>query len=796
MTEWRIGSQCFVALPTNSCRIAIEIQTDLIYYRVAVQTDVPCTSGYSVYSQTQHTFGWGILSSAQFEKRRSGKQPGMSDPLRLEIHLFRRDPSSYIVEIQLVDPNSQQERAPVRSTVSFDEAALREQNLNPSNYGKQLFQDLFKDPKILAIYDEARNLQGLNQPANPVLRIRLYIDGDSLELHTLRWETLRDHRSDEWLLGQDDLRFSRFLSGNRWEPIEKRAKGDLRALVIIANPQGLGAGDYAKYAPVDVAGEKQRAQDSLGEFYAEDAVLASDPQEPTRVTLETIRQHLRDGYTEQGIPRAFDVIYLAAHGGLISKGPDQGPVLLLDDENGNPIIVRGADLADEIQSMSSDKRPRLFVLASCKSADAGAPGPAAGEVSTADDKGAMSALGPMLSRAGVPAVVAMQGSVTMQTVETFMPAFFSELRAAEPNGGLVDRAMSVARSAVRQRADAYMPVLYLRLKDGKLWYVPGYTAGYEDWQFLVERVNTGKAIPILGHGLFETVCGPFSQAAYDWAEKVNYPLAPHNRQNLYQVAQFLANRFDADYPIERLYGFLDSQLAQTYNLSPVGDNGEALRQRLAEVGALRRAQNPNNSYEILARLPINIYILSTPDNLLVDALTTAGVNKEPVIDYLRWNNQIRDLQTFPSEYKTAKETGYQPTTQRPLVYYLFGCLHIPESLVLTEDNYFDYLMSLEHQAVQIPLEIITAWKTHAILFLGFQADDWIFRLLLRSILNEERRDQNKKYKTVSMQISPDENTPDPASAQRYLEKVFTKANIGVFWGNSDEFLKELWRRMQ
>src|SRR5262249_3612109 len=76
--------------------------------------------------------------------------------------------------------------------------------------------------------------------------------------------------------------------------------------------------------------------------------------------------------------------------------------------------------------------------------------------------------------------LAMQGKVSMQTVTTAMPVFFSELLGH----GQVDRALAVARREVRERRDSWMPALFMRLKSGRIWYEPGLTppveaVGYE-----------------------------------------------------------------------------------------------------------------------------------------------------------------------------------------------------------------------------------------------------------------------------------------------------------------------------
>ena len=46
---------------------------------------------------------------------------------------------------------------------------------------------------------------------------------------------------------------------------------------------------------------------------------------------------------------------------------------------------------------------------------------------------------------------------------------------------------------------------------------------------------------------------------------------------------------------------------------------------------------------------------------------------------------------------------------------------------------------------------------------------------------------------VGVQVNPDEHSlVDVRRARRYLERYFDKeANLGVFWGSADDFLREL-----
>jgi hypothetical protein len=137
----------------------------------------------------------------------------------------------------------------------------------------------------------------------------------------------------------------------------------------------------------------------------------------------------------------------------------------------------------------------------------------------------------------------------------FMPAFFRELQ----RDGQLDRAVAVARGAVRDRADWYMPVLFMRLKSGCLWYAPGFESDQsqlEKWPAMLAQIRDRHWTPILGPGLTDSLLGSRREIAQRWAETFNFPMAPHNREDLPQVAQFLAVNQGSYFPQSELVNYL------------------------------------------------------------------------------------------------------------------------------------------------------------------------------------------------------------------------------------------------
>ncbi len=328
--------------------------------------------------------------------------------------------------------------APLR----FDLAGLRaRRNGDYAAYGAYLAGQLLAEAGARSFFEQARAV-ALAQGA--ALHIRLFLDPGALALHDLLWETLRLPGADAPLLTGETIRFSRYLSARHAGVVDTPSAADVRALVAVAAPK-----DSARYrlAEVRVLDELQAARAGLGD------ILADELAAPQPVTLNRLLDRLRDGY---------GLLYLVAHGILV----DGEPQVLLEDEDGAGRWVSGVELAARIGELRDQQRPRLVVLVSCQSAGTG-ESDAAGL-----DGGALAGLGPRLAAAGVPAVVAMQGNLSMATAAQFMPAFLRELR----RDGVVDRAVAVARGAVRERPDWWMPVLFTRLEDGRLFELPSTAA--------------------------------------------------------------------------------------------------------------------------------------------------------------------------------------------------------------------------------------------------------------------------------------------------------------------------------
>lgn len=696
----------------------------------------------------------------------------------LEIALHRRDAGSYHVDLRFRQPDSDADVRPSGKLepLRVDREVLLPLAADPAGYGRELARQLFVEAGVAAALDKAR---AVAETQGAPLRVRLFIGPSVPELHNLHWETLFDPATFDPkngpadgtpLLTNENIIFSRYLTSLDWRPVRLQPQRDLKALVVVANP-----GDITsrwKMAEVKVEEELATARTGLGE------IACTELADPGTATLANLVQRLRDD---------MDILYLVAHGALI----DGEPLLYLEDENGKTTAVPGRELVTRLRELPV--RPRLVVLASCQSA-----GPGSSEL-TARDGGALAALGPRLAEVGVPAVLAMQGDISMETLRRFIPVFFTELG----RDGQIDRAMAAARGVVRDRHDWWMPVLFMRLKSGRIWYTPGFgdqQDPLEKWEALVGSIQDEECTPILGPGLTEFLYGSTQRLASSLAEMHHFPLAPHERDDLSQVAQYLSikqsRRFLTDSVLRLFAGAIQAQhkadlpddlATRSLEKCTTKQLTKVLADLIRMAASVRQEKMEAEPFQTLARLPFPIYITTDTSDLLADALRDAG--KDPQVELCRWNAA---MERIPSVYD--HEPGYRPDVDRPLIFHLFGHIRHPRSLVLTEDDYFDYLIGATSNKDLIPAVVRRALADTALLFLGFQMDERNFRVLFRSIMRQEGSASLGEYDAhVAAQVTPEEGRLlEPAGAQKFLEEYFQKnGDISIYWGDPETFVRDL-----
>ncbi len=672
----------------------------------------------------------------------------MTDPIAnenladLEIRIFQCQEQGYPVEMTLA---GQQEfpRGHLASDVfpwapSSDTAAD----------GQRLFDLLLTDATLRSAWSEARGQA-------PSRRIRLRIDVDAAELHTLPWESLQEQNAV--LSANADTPFSRYL------PIALPWGGEvkerpIRVLVVISNPDDLETKYNLPLA--DVALERATLETALAAV-GPDKLTVDFLDAPA--TLERLETKLREGY---------HVLHFLGHGAFSATRGQAA--LYMQSADGHASRV----LDDELVGLLARQgiQPRLVFLAACQSATR----------STAD---AFLGLGPKLVSVGVPAVVAMQDFVTVETARAFSATFYQRLL----EHGQVDQAMNEARSTLltTRRPDAAVPVLFMRLKSGQLWSAEadarGLILGEKNprifWTGLVRMIQQGKCTPILGPRVHGRWLPTHEEVAQAWAQQHGYPFT--GKPDLAGVSQYMASSQGDDFPRYELLNALMSEfkkrlpaeLAPTRTVNTLTDLVAAL-----DWKALT-ADDPNEVHRVMARLNLPLYLTTNPDSFMTEALKAAG--KQPAREICRWNDNLDGL---PSLFEERPD--YVPIPASPLVYHLFGTDEQVESLVLTEDTLLDYMVKISAESERIPPYIWAALTNSSLMFLGYSLRDWEFRVIMRGLVAS--RGQRRRFKHVAVQLDvSDVAAGEMGAVQGFLQQYFLAAEINVFWGTTQQFVAEL-----
>ncbi|HEU4328367.1 MAG TPA: tetratricopeptide repeat protein [Roseiflexaceae bacterium] len=349
----------------------------------------------------------------------------------VDLSLARTHTNGYAADLRVLLPGNPTPVTPLAAPapVRFDQERLRSLALDPSAYGAALSAMLFASQPLHTAFAQARAV--VAQRATP-LRLCLTIQPSAEELHALRWECLADPEMPEQpLAATTHVLLSRVLPCADWQPLPDPPSGRLRSLALVAAPRDLP--DY-DLSPIAAAQEIAQFRAHLG---GSDLCVLGDDMP---ATLDALLGRLHSGC---------DLLFLLAHGRCDEEGQTW---LYLEDDAGDTAPVPGGILVDRIAALA--EKPRLVILACCESAGDG-------------NSVALAAIGPQLVRAGVPAVLAMQGRISQTTLARFIPALLQALL----EDGRIDRAVARARSLVRDRPDWWGPALWMREGGGLLWAV-------------------------------------------------------------------------------------------------------------------------------------------------------------------------------------------------------------------------------------------------------------------------------------------------------------------------------------
>jgi hypothetical protein len=283
------------------------------------------------------------------------------------------------------------------------------------------------------------------------------------------------------------------------------------------------------------------------------------------------------------------------------------------------------------------------------------------------------------------------------------------------------------------------------------------------WDDLLDYIQDGKVVPIVGHELL--------QADYQGRrvslqrvlaerlaerEKLEVQWTPHLELNDV-VCAYLAN------PQARLVGLYD---------------------RVA--GFLRGLTPPFPVPEPLARLaaiePFDLFVSVTFDSLLARAIDQARFGGNAVTREIEFSiNQSTAAQSEALKVRPG---------DAPIVFNLFGRAASRSDFAIHDEDALEFIHRLVSGDVAPPEWLLSELRNRHLLILGVHLPDWLGRFVLRAATRDRLRLAQRAYF-----IAADAAASGTALAQ-FLHRFGRETSIAVFEGPAAAFVAELHRRWQ
>lgn len=293
-----------------------------------------------------------------------------------------------------------------------------------------------------------------------------------------------------------------------------------------------------------------------------------------------------------------------------------------------------------------------------------------------------------------------------------------------------------------------------------------------DWTTLVSKIRAGLCTPIVGAGAaFGTLplAGDLAEELLLEQENENARKAPLlDRRDLAKVTEYITVQAED-------------------NLLP--------KMRIAEHLKLRGRPDfgsGDEPHRALAALRLPIYLTTNYDDFMYQALIAQGV--QPVREVARWNKELME------DVKSRFDDGYEPSRECPVVFHIHGHCDKPDSMVATEDDYLDFLVSMavdlatspsdSSKKAILPPRIRRAIKGSTLLFVGYSLNDINFRMILRGLVGPLSPSQRQ------MSLSVQYCSGQPGELEKYIEDYFDYTmDLSVFWSSARQFCHDLNERL-
>jgi hypothetical protein len=157
------------------------------------------------------------------------------------------------------------------------------------------------------------------------------------------------------------------------------------------------------------------------------------------------------------------------------------------------------------------------------------------------------------------------------------------------------------------------------------------------------------------------------------------------------------------------------------------------------------------------------------------------VNTEPLLRLDSTFSSVKPRANFEFYHRRdrAKPNLPDDSVEAPLVYNLYGSLDDPDSLILSDTDRLDFLVSVISGKPALPLKLTSALRdeNRTFLFLGFRLHQWQLRILLHVLAADSRR----KFKSFALELDQTELSSETKLFYQTGHKIhFCQTSVDVF----------------
>lgn len=274
------------------------------------------------------------------------------------------------------------------------------------------------------------------------------------------------------------------------------------------------------------------------------------------------------------------------------------------------------------------------------------------------------------------------------------------------------------------------------------------------WRRLLDEIERGQIIPIIGPELLTISVNGESMYLYDW------------------LALELARRLDIDFPTDKNFDISDV----IYQYKSTASNNYDPTQPYYEIYDIMR--------DVSFDIPESLKILAGIEKFTLFISTTFDDYMEKALRECRGEQaHVKSL----SFAKSGKIVDITLPINNPTVYHMFGKVNTLPTYVVTEEDLLEFYQKWYDPAVRPPhLNSVLKEKEKYYMLLGCSFENWLTRFFLYGVKSESLFDPNARKGVIADCKSADD---------QQLAFFLSRCNTNLYTsGNAIEFIKELGKR--